>query len=440
MNRIILIGNGFDLAHGLPTSYADFIRGYYTIQKLRLLEGESELNDGLCSVKICNSEDQRTMQRFRWLLNDGMFKFTAHCGAETPVEKYNSFFDNRSKYESKFFEAINKAIETKNWVDIESEYYSWLKKIYKRDKCEYTSPVLLDNDLEVIKAYLIAYLKTIQQKHFHPELKKECIYQTIYEPFHVNDIAYGSRKEFDEFLTTRFEYLTTENEAEIDCFLQQFGQSYLSWGSDINLYKDSIRGQNKQDALDVSKHIKKVKDSKGDVPDCFLFPDQILLLNFNYTSTADLYVPKDSDFEINHIHGELDNDKNPIIFGYGDELDDDYKEIAKLNDNDYLKNIKSIRYLETDNYRKLLSYINSAPFQIYIMGHSCGNSDRTLLNTLFEHENCISIKPFYHQKEDGSDNYIEIVQNISRNFSKMQAMRDRVVNKSYCRPLVPVGC
>ena len=440
MNRIILIGNGFDLAHGLPTSYADFIRGYYTIQKLRLLEGESELNDGLCSVKICNSEDQRTMQRFRWLLNDGMFKFTAHCGAETPVEKYNSFFDNRSKYESKFFEAINKAIETKNWVDIESEYYSWLKKIYKRDKCEYTSPVLLDNDLEVIKAYLIAYLKTIQQKHFHPELKKECIYQTIYEPFHVNDIAYGSRKEFDEFLTTRFEYLTTENEAEIDCFLQQFGQSYLSWGSDINLYKDSIRGQNKQDALDVSKHIKKVKDNKGDVPDCFLFPGQILLLNFNYTSTADLYVPKGLDFEINHIHGELDNDKNPIIFGYGDELDDDYKEIAKLNDNDYLKNIKSIRYLETDNYRKLLSYINSAPFQIYIMGHSCGNSDRTLLNTLFEHENCISIKPFYHQKEDGSDNYIEIVQNISRNFSKMQAMRDRVVNKSYCRPLVPVGC
>ena len=440
MNRIILIGNGFDLAHGLPTSYADFIRGYYTIQKLRLLKGESELNDGLCSVKICNSEDQRAMQRFRWLLNDGMFKFTAHCGAETPVEKYNSFFDNRSKYESKFFEAINKVIETKNWVDIESEYYSWLKKIYKRDKCEYTSPVLLDNDLEVIKAYLIAYLKTIQQKHFHPELKKECIYQTIYEPFHVNDIAYGNRKEFDEFLTARFKYLTTENEAEIDCFLRQFGQSYLSRQSDINLCKDSIRDQNKQDVLDVSKHIKKVKDNKGDVPDCFLFPGQILLLNFNYTSTADLYVPKGLDFEINHIHGELDNDKNPIIFGYGDELDDDYKEIAKLNDNDYLKNIKSIRYLETDNYRRLLSFIASAPFQIYIMGHSCGNSDRTLLNTLFEHKNCVSIKPFYHQKEDGSDNYIEIVQNISRNFNDMQLMRDRVVNKSYCLPLVPVGC
>ena len=92
-----------------------------------------------------------------------------------------------------------------------------------------------------------------------------------------------------------------------------------------------------------------------------------------------------------------------------------------------------------DNYRRLLSFVDSAPYQIYIMGHSCGNSDRTLLNTLFEHRNCVSIKPYYHLKEDGTDNYIEIIQNISRNFNDMQLMRDRVVNKSYCRPLVPAG-
>lgn len=29
MNRIILIGNGFDLAHGLPTSYKSFIDYYW---------------------------------------------------------------------------------------------------------------------------------------------------------------------------------------------------------------------------------------------------------------------------------------------------------------------------------------------------------------------------------------------------------------------------
>ena len=43
MNRIILIGNGFDLAHGLPTSYADFIRGYNITLKLGLLVNMSDM-------------------------------------------------------------------------------------------------------------------------------------------------------------------------------------------------------------------------------------------------------------------------------------------------------------------------------------------------------------------------------------------------------------
>jgi len=60
---------------------------------------------------------------------------------------------------------------------------------------------------------------------------------------------------------------------------------------------------------------------------------------------------------------------------------------------------------------------------------------RTLLNTLFEHKNCISIKPYYYIKQDGTDNYLELVQNISRNFTDMKLMRDRVVNKTYCAPL-----
>ncbi len=54
------------------------------------------------------------------------------------------------------------------------------------------------------------------------------------------------------------------------------------------------------------------------------------------------------------------------------------------------------------------------------------------LHTKPEHPNCVSIKLFYYQKVDGTDNYIEIVQNISRNFKEMKLMRDKVVNKTYC--------
>ena len=127
-----------------------------------------------------------------------------------------------------------------------------------------------------------------------------------------------------------------------------------------------------------------------------------------------------------------------MIFGYGDEFEDRYKKLQNIGDNTCLSNIKTIRYQESDNYRQVLAFIESAPFQVCIMGHSCGNSDRTLLNTIFEHRNCISIKPYYYQKEGGTDSYIETVQNISRNFTDMKLMRDRVVNKRFCETLTGV--
>ncbi len=164
--------------------------------------------------------------------------------------------------------------------------------------------------------------------------------------------------------------------------------------------------------------------------------DQTLILNFNYTSIAkDLYAKMQDD--IVNIHGELGNARNPIIFGYGDELDDDYKRIERLQDNDFLENIKSVKYHETGNYRKLLGFLESAPYQVFTLGHSCGNSDRTLLNTLFEHPNCISVKVYYHQREDGTDDYSQLIRNISRNFNDKAAMRDKVVNKEKCLPLLP---
>ncbi len=84
----------------------------------------------------------------------------------------------------------------------------------------------------------------------------------------------------------------------------------------------------------------------------------------------------------------------------------------------------------------MLEFLESEPFQVCIMGHSCGNSDRTLLNTIFEHPNCISIKPYYYINEKQEDNYLELVQNIYRNFTNLKRMRDKVVNKTYTEPLI----
>ena len=186
---------------------------------------------------------------------------------------------------------------------------------------------------------------------------------------------------------------------------------------------------------DVEK-FKSEPTNNAKYPKAYMLPERIMLLSFNYTKTAKKYLKQDVDvFSLNNIHGVIES-PDSMIFGYGDEFEDKYKKLQNLNHNECLKNIKTIRYQESDNYRKVLEFTESAPYQVYIMGHSCGNSDRTLLNTIFEHKNCISIKPYFYQKQDGTDSYIDLVQNISRNFTDMKLMRDRVVNKTYCETLL----
>ena len=80
MNRIILIGNGFDLAHGLPTSYADFIRGYNITLKLGLLEvNMSDMMVYVLSIFLIRRIG-KSLEQFRWMLQDNTFRFIRNLG------------------------------------------------------------------------------------------------------------------------------------------------------------------------------------------------------------------------------------------------------------------------------------------------------------------------------------------------------------------------
>lgn len=442
MNRIILIGNGFDLAHNLPTSYKDFINHYWEQWgvKLKTCESVTGQRDRLCRIS-----QKGEYQPWSSIFAKADDLIGDENSAKAVIEVVKTHHDRFLIETTPFFKHINQSFETKNWVDIEGEYYFWLKRIFRESDCGYDGAKPLNKELDEIKRLLIEYLDGIQKDQIKPDLVKECIQKAIHGPCEAQDISIDGQPAFEDFAKKRLDFLATHSKMEKETFLNKFGYPYLSNHSDIDEYNKKIANGNYQfeggDRFNYFQHISNINKRREIVPDFFLLPDQILLLNFNYTTTADMYLYKNSGFEVNHIHGTLGDDLNHIIFGYGDEMDDDYKTISKLNDNDYLTNIKSIRYLETDKYRKLLRFINSDYYQIYIMGHSCGNSDRTLLNTLFEHPKCVSIKPFYYQWQDErgewQDNYIEIIQNISRNFNSMQTMRDRVVNKEFCRPLVP---
>ena len=403
MNRIVLIGNGFALAHGLKTSYADFINWYWEQWMNKILFSLYGLDesDGLCSIRITNYH--------------------------IPKNTYLNGLDYINALENKpnisfskgvLIQEIMKDFENSNWVDIESVYYRLLCESMKENPR--ITHKELNKQLDVLTQKLYEYL-TLNNNNHKIEIN-DTIKKKIYESIKKHDIAVEAKQTFRDLIAERMEY---------NKIFDVIG-SYIN---ELSMYKSIHK-------YDVEDHIKDLQEKdesiwemrNNDTP--ALLPNSIMLVNFNYTHTADTYLPKfGRHFRINHIHGDLKS-LNSMIFGYGDELDDCYKEISNKNDNEYLRNVKSIKYLEASNYRELLQFIDSKPYQIYIMGHSCGNSDRTLLNTLFEHKNCVSIKPFYYKKEDGTDNYTEIVQNISRNFVDKKALRDRVVNKKFCQPLI----
>ena len=413
MNRIVLIGNGFDLAHGLKTSYKDFIDWYWEQWGNNLLHGPSkEVSDGLCSFKINDDINvpnwSCAFQGWYYRRDNTLIPWNVRDVIN--LVKGDKNFCKFSM--SPFLQQICTSIDTKKWVDIENEYYDLLTKCV----LEGNTPTTIEDlnaQLHTLQEKLIEYLCLVADMDIKPIAK---IKNAIYSHFKKEDISIAGQQK----LTEHIEGILQQDECEWYYKLSQYEHFYNS--SEINRYKnDIVEGKN-------------VKETE--IPIELLLPNQIMFLNFNYTNTADKYIlPQKSIFTINHIHGQI-NKPESVIFGYGDEIDDKYKELEKNKDNRCLNNIKSIRYLEADNYRKILSFIEAEPYQIIIFGHSCGNSDRTLLNTLFEHENCVSVKPYYHKKADGTDNYLELIQNISRNFTDMKLMRDRVVNKTYCETMV----
>ncbi|WP_242398117.1 AbiH family protein [Bacteroides xylanisolvens] len=430
MNRIIIIGNGFDMAHNLKTGYRDFIDDYWNNVTEKVFGGYDQwLKENWGGMDYFGNYKDEFVGFEKKYGKTEINKSSFPCKKGTLLEKLYTLIDEYNndpntpvtvhlKFKNRFFERISHQCSLVNWVDIENEYYDALKELLQKENTQKQNESIrtLNKEFDDVKRLLEKYLTEITKK---TEIAKHQSIQDAFSSFvEFDDIANCKQTVYANSIFAEMVHANTIDEFENDRVVDK-------------TYKYCLT-ENEARIIFIEKKLKDESFKKY-----HLLP-YTLLLNFNYTQTAKkLYNDHNID-EIINIHGELNSENNPIIFGYGDELDDDYNKIEKLQNNDFLENIKSISYHKTRNYRELLNFISLGPYQVFIMGHSCGNSDRTLLNTLFEHDNCISIKVFYRQYEDGADNYIDLIKNISRNFNNKPNMRDIVVNRENCSPLVPI--
>jgi hypothetical protein len=106
--------------------------------------------------------------------------------------------------------------------------------------------------------------------------------------------------------------------------------------------------------------------------------------------------------ELVNIHVLLEDASNPIVFGYGDYTSQEYSALEVADNDELLINIKSHSYQQTDNYDRILEYIDSRKYDVAIVGHSCSLSDKTLLKTIFENQHCQKIKAFQFKEGDSA--------------------------------------
>jgi hypothetical protein len=180
--------------------------------------------------------------------------------------------------------------------------------------------------------------------------------------------------------------------------------------------------------------------------------DDLMVLNFNYTSTFQFYLdrylnsknPRNKEYaQINYIHGQLNSLNNPIIFGYGDERHRDFELVLQNGNNELLRNVKHYKYLQNTNLKILMNFLDghngniSRQFDIHLIGHSCGNSDRALFNMIFEHPNLykngIKIHLADYEDEESKRLYYEDISiQISRTLNESGSVRTKLLNYQDC--------
>lgn len=316
MNNLIIIGNGFDLAHNMKTSYSHFIE--YLVQAHIKSNEYTDLFDFDNDFEDFNDFRKKNFPEFK-NSNKGSY----HVYVKLKLIKF----------------MLDEYLNGK-WCDIEDLYFRLLVGDHD-NKYFSMNPKDINEQFDVVKEHLIYYLK-IQEK----------------------------------------------DAVIIESYKRLFNQ--------LNYPSTTI-------------------------------------LNFNYTNTLmNLYSTEIEECKIIHIHGELSNSKNPIVFGYA-ASDEESRQLIDKGNNEYMRNIKKHLYKRTENEKLLAMYLNfHKRINISIFGHSCGLSDKLILNKILNHENIESISVFYFEEYE---HYFQTQVNIDRIMNRDEHFSKLIVfNSSHRMP------
>ena len=435
--NILLIGNGFDLAHGLPTAYTDFLGFCKMIREVYKVD-KSDNADKIWEEMGIKLKSQINMKRLKTeFLELYSIRDIEEKEDRGRIIRTNTIYDElyddieNNSWIDYFFQ--NNRYIKENWIDFESEIS---KKIQELDNCMQKEDKL--SSIRCVPFFSDYFLEIEEkQKQERNRNKLEEQFQDWFEG--INECPKKMEKNREEYYCE-------------DCKeLESYENMIFRLEEDLNkliraleIYLTEYVGKIESD--NISPDIEELvilrdKDENG-------IEGNIIskVLSFNYSNTYErLYLIKQTrlvDKYIDYIHGKADiNNKietNNMVLGIDEYLSkkkknkktdfiafkkyyqriykatgSEYKnwvdEIEKINAmyveninscKDELRENKGMGYDGFDSKERLKNLkMNPPKHNLYIFGHSLDITDRDVLKDLILKDN-VYTTIFYPYKEE----------------------------------------
>lgn len=362
--NILLIGNGFDLAHGLPTKYTYFLEFCKRVARIYSFP---------INTKVSNYFEK--------------YIFDIDINEEL-IDILKEAVDNRSTINKDI--SVNPKYTTKNiFLD---EFYECIR------------------DNTWIEYFLECYLNVGNNWiDFEAEISR--VIQSLDEAMIAKRpgiVLPDIKEEIEIFLTLVYGQST-------EGILKKKLETITSWSNFVVLLDAELGRLIRALEIYIAEFVSRVSIANKNIDIEKLNIDHVL--SFNYSDTYERIYCKEKEIKCDYIHGKADINKNVntsnLVLGIDEYLGDDrkdkefnllsfkkfYQRIYKSTGNMYLNWVDEIK----DEYRdyidpNMLSSSKGYPgHTLYIFGHSLDVTDRDVLKMFICNDN-VQTKIFYYRK------------------------------------------
>ncbi|MEC0181340.1 bacteriophage abortive infection AbiH family protein [Paenibacillus peoriae] len=387
--KILVIGNGFDLAHGLPTKYNDFLEFLLLIKTMSKYHGTTV---DFISKQLNESSVDNNIKQY---IQNLILRITEEYGRNN--EKAGLRFQNIntlvSKSEDKVLQELIAHLEENLWY----EYFIKTKSYINEGWIDFESEI--SRVVKTLDQYKTKGLFD-QQDIVEKDIKQILLSVTVLD---------GSSSKFKV------------DEKEVQKLEGDLNKLIRS----LEIFLEDCIGK-----INIGHILPDIQSNKFDK-----------ILSFNYTNTYEKVYAPQHNILYDFIHGKADItrniDTNNMVLGI-----DEYLDSTQASKNTsfifYKKYFQRIHKETGCDYRDWIQNITSSKYQseLFIFGHSLDITDKDILRELIETKGLITTIFYYNKKVYASQiaNLVKVL-GVDNLVSRVHGQHRSIIFKQQQNPI-----